>query len=57
MDTEEIKRGIEAMQAIQRSNPASSDNWKRASNNLRKLVGLLNGAEITPEMWEKGVTS
>jgi hypothetical protein len=54
MSNQEIQQGIEAMQRIQMSNPPSSEKWQRASNNLRKLVGMLNGTQITPEMWERG---
>ena len=55
MTREEIQQGIEAMQRIQQCNPPSSEKWQRASEVLRKLVGLLNGATITPEMWDAGV--
>ncbi len=56
LSREQIQQGIEAMQGIQRSNPASSEKWQRASEVLRKLVGLLNGVEITPAMWDAGRT-
>jgi hypothetical protein len=56
MSKQEILQGIEAMQQIQRQNPSSSDRWQRASECLRKLVGMLNGVEITREMWDAGVT-
>jgi hypothetical protein len=54
MEREEILRGIEAMQSIQMQNPPTSERWIRADSVLRRLVGLLNGVEITPEMWENG---
>ncbi len=54
MSNQEIQQGIEAMQQIQRANPPSSEKWQRASTNLRKLVAMLNGKQITPEMWERG---
>ena len=56
MSKEEILKGIEAMQQIQRSNPPSSEKWVRASEVMRKLVGMLNGTTITAEMWDAGVT-
>jgi hypothetical protein len=56
MSNEEIVQGIEAMQRIQQCNPPSSDRWQGASEVIRVLVGKLNGAMITPEMWGAGVT-
>jgi len=56
MTKEQIQQGIEAMQAIQRANAPDSAKWQRASECLRKLVGMLNGVEITREMWAKGET-
>lgn len=56
MSRQEIQQGIEAMQRIQMSNPPSSEKWQRASEVLRKLVGLLNGVEITAQKWEAGLT-
>lgn len=56
MSQAEILAGIAAMQRVQMSNPPSSTQWQRADQNLRKLVGLLNGVKITREMWDRGVT-
>jgi hypothetical protein len=56
MTQAEIQRGIEAMQRIQQTNPPASKEWQRASEILRVLVGKLNGAPITAEQWNSGVT-
>ena len=41
MTQEEILRGIEAMQEVQRTNPPTSAAWKRASKVLHELVKQL----------------
>ncbi len=56
MSKEEILTAIEAQQMIQQRNRPTSAVWQEASDNLRRLVSLLNGTDITREMWDAGVT-
>ena len=43
MTQEELKEGIAAMQAIQRANPPSSEQWQRASRALHQMIKIMTG--------------
>jgi hypothetical protein len=57
MTRKELQTAIEAQQMIQSRNRPTSELWREASDNLRVLVGMLNGKPISQTDWNEGRVS